>query len=265
VAQELGDTDILVRCLPAAADVAVPGRLRENLVILDASYQPSAFADAARAAGCRFIDGKEWLVHQADASFQLFTESPAPLPTMRSAADRSDRAEGRPLNVALIGFMGAGKSTVGRALARRLGFTLLDVDQRIEEGAGATVRAIFESEGESSFRRRETGELSRLASTRGAVAAVGGGAVLSEENRRILSNHCVVVWLWAPLSTCLARTDAATRPLLAGMPAEQVRALFDERRHLYFKASDIVIDSGSAVPDNIAERIGCEVGFSLGR
>lgn len=129
---------------------------------------------------------------------------------------------GRPLRLVLVGMMGAGKTTVGRALAARLGWAFLDLDDLVEQAAGRTVGALFAQEGEAGFRRREEQALAWALALERVVIATGGGVVLSEANRAKLAAEPWVVWLEAPpeeLARRLAGPEAAGRPLLAGSVA----------------------------------------------
>jgi shikimate kinase len=128
-------------------------------------------------------------------------------------------------NVILVGPMGAGKSTIGRALADELGVVFHDSDDLVEERSGASISWIFDVEGEEGFRERETAVIRDLANARGMVLATGGGAVLREENRRILSGLGTVVYLETTVKQQLARTRRdRKRPLLRSQDREVVLA-----------------------------------------
>lgn len=145
--------------------------------------------------------------------------------------------------VVLVGPMGAGKSTIGRALAETLGIGFHDTDTLIEERSGASIAWIFDVEGENGFRDRETAVLRELAGARGAVIATGGGAVLREENRRLLAAMGQVVYLETSVQQQLARTRRdRKRPLLRTADREAVlEALFAERDPLYREIADLVV------------------------
>ncbi len=157
-------------------------------------------------------------------------------------------------NLVLIGYRGCGKSAVGAVLAARLGWPLVDSDQRIAAEAGRAIRALFAAEGEDAFRDRETAVLAALAQARGQVLSVGGGAVLRPANRTLLRAAGTCVWLTAPAEELLARiaadpASAEQRPPLTGRaPLDEVRHLLAEREPLYAALADHVIDtSGRAV------------------
>ncbi|MBZ0248342.1 MAG: shikimate kinase [Burkholderiales bacterium] len=162
-----------------------------------------------------------------------------------------------PGNVFLVGMMGAGKSTVGRALARRLGREFVDCDREIVERTGVPIATIFEIEGEAGFRRRESAVLAELAGRPGAVIATGGGAVLAAENRRLMREHGTVVYLHADLDHLHERTrhDSA-RPLLAtGDRRETLAALLAARDPLYRETAHVVVESGTPSAGSLAGRI----------
>jgi shikimate kinase len=135
----------------------------------------------------------------------------------------------------LVGFMGAGKSTVGEPVAKRLGIPFVDLDERIESSAGMSVAEIFAREGESGFRDRESREIAKLvAAPGGFLAAAGGGAFAVEQNRRLMKASAVVVWLDVSAAEILRRIDGRDRPLFRTEP--EVRALHEQRRATYQEA-----------------------------
>src|SRR2546422_3620764 len=158
-------------------------------------------------------------------------------------------------NVVLIGFMGTGKSEVGQLLARRLGWTFIDTDRRIETRQRATVAQIFARHGEEYFRRAEAGVVAEVASRRDAVVATGGGVVLRPENMMHLRRQGLIVSLTAPVDILVQRLgEAKTRPLLRGNVRESVVRLLDQRRPLY-RDADLLVDVSDATPDRVVEAI----------
>lgn len=148
-------------------------------------------------------------------------------------------------NVFLIGPMGAGKTTVGRALALRLGATFYDSDHEIEQRTGVDITYIFEKEGEAGFRKREAQVLDELSAQRGVVVATGGGAILDTDSRARLKARGFVVFLHASLEQQLKRTRRGDhRPLLkAGDRRETLERLFAIREPLYRDTAHLVIES----------------------
>jgi len=149
-------------------------------------------------------------------------------------------------NLFLVGLMGAGKTTVGRQLAKRLGKRFLDSDQEIEERTGVKVATIFEIEGEAGFRARESRVIEELAETEDLVLATGGGVVLDPANRARLAASGFVIYLHAQPRDLWQRTrQDKTRPLLQGVdPLARLKELYAIRDPLYREIADIVIDTG---------------------
>ena len=157
----------------------------------------------------------------------------------------------RDRSVLLSGLMGAGKSRVGRALASRLGWQFVDSDQSVEEASGMKVAEIFAREGEAAFRRRERAALEALPTHR-CVVALGGGAVVAAENRRVLAAKGTLVWLDAAPETLVERIgDAADRPLLAGLDragrVARLAQLRAERQSAYAEAPIRIETDGRGV------------------
>ena len=150
-------------------------------------------------------------------------------------------------NVYLVGMMGAGKTTVGRLLARRLRLRFIDSDQEIEARCGVKIPVIFDIEGEPGFRAREEQVIAELTALEGVVLATGGGAVLSEASRRWLATRGTTVYLRARPEDLYERVrHDKNRPLLATAdPLARLRRLFAERDALYGQTAHIVVDTGA--------------------
>ncbi len=169
-----------------------------------------------------------------------------------------DGERGLPPNLYLVGMMASGKTTLGRMLAAALGRPFLDLDELIEEEAGRTIAEIFEQEGEEGFRRRETRSLGRVSGERGLVVSLGGGAILREENRRMLRASGYSIYLKVRPETALARlSEHPVRPLLRGLSLEERLRLL---RHLlrvrepYYREADLVIEN-EGPPEETLERL----------
>ncbi len=159
--------------------------------------------------------------------------------------------------VLLIGMMGAGKSTVGRLLADRLGWVYLDSDEEILRRTGRTVPEIWHTDGEAAFRAEEAAVLAAaVASSIPDVVAVAGGAVLDPSNRTRIRGGGLVVWLRVRVATLVARVgDGAGRPLLDGDPVGALTRLDAERRPVYAGLADLVVDVDDLAPEAVVERI----------
>ena len=149
----------------------------------------------------------------------------------------------RDLHVVLVGMPGAGKSSVGRRLARELGRPFADADEQLELSSGRVIPQIFRDDGEATFRRLETQTLSELLSRHTPlVIAAGGGAVISEENRMLLGTYSMVVWLRGSAEFLMERTDPTHRPLLNKDPQAAYERLERERAALYEAVADVIVD-----------------------
>ncbi len=150
-------------------------------------------------------------------------------------------------NIFLIGLMGAGKTTIGRALAKKLNRPFFDSDHEIEARTGASVSTIFEIEGETSFRKREADTIRELGSQKGIILATGGGAVLHPDTRVFLKETPSVIYLHASISQLLHRTGRdKNRPLLqTADPRRKLEELFLQRDPYYREVADLVIETGN--------------------
>jgi len=142
--------------------------------------------------------------------------------------------------------MGAGKTTMGRQIAKRLHMAFADSDHAIEAHTGVDIPLIFEKEGEAGFRKRETAIIDELTQQQNLVLATGGGAILAEENRRHLKQRGVVIYLQSDIKHLIERTrHDKNRPLLqTANPAARLRELMTIREPLYLQTADIIINTG---------------------
>ncbi len=288
----LRDVDICVSCLPFPASqvlraplpggglaVAAPYAGPPNgTILIDAHYASAPGGAMATTAPDGADSGNHhpsaairWLFHQAVPSFEIFTGLKVPGNTISKiwgefSGTRNPSRQKAGRHIALVGFMGAGKTTTGRELARLAGREFVDTDEMIEVNAGMSIPEIFARRGESAFRSLERSAIGKLAPAggRGKVIAVGGGAVLDEANRRLLAEDCRVVWLWTPALTALSRIDVATRPVLdPGGPLGSAERTLAARLPLYAAVSDLIVSSAGGSPLDIARRIKDEMGQAL--
>lgn len=149
-------------------------------------------------------------------------------------------------NLILVGMMGSGKTTMGRTLARHLGKAFVDSDEEIQRRTGVTIPHIFDVEGEAGFRQRETAAIRDLVGRDNMVLATGGGVVLVEQNRAMLQQNGIVIYLKASVHDLWQRTrHDRSRPLLQTVdPRAKLTELHQQRDPLYQQVADIVIQSG---------------------
>lgn len=158
--------------------------------------------------------------------------------------------------VVLVGMMGAGKTSVGKRLARRLDRRFVDADEEIERAAAMSVAEIFRTFGESHFREGERKVIARLVQDGPLVLATGGGAFVDPETRAAIKRHAISIWVRAELDVLVRRTSGrATRPLLlSGDPRATLAALMRQREPFYAQA-DMIVDSTDDVIDVTVERV----------
>jgi shikimate kinase len=170
--------------------------------------------------------------------------------TVQSLRQRLDRP------IVLVGLMGAGKSTVGRRIAVRLGLPFVDTDAEIEAAAGLTAAEIFEQYGEADFRDGERRLVARLMDGERKVIATGGGAFVNDETRRLLNENAITIWLDAPIDVLFERTARRdTRPLLRNEdPRGTLERLLEERRPAYSEAH-IHVRTGGGAHSNVVEAV----------
>ncbi len=161
-------------------------------------------------------------------------------------------------SIILTGFMGAGKTTVGRVLAAMTSLPLIDTDSYIESMAGMSVSAIFAQYGETYFRDLETAAVSELISQKqSCIVSCGGGLVLRPENRILLKKLGTVIYLQvSPKTVALRLSGDTTRPLLSGADAdEKIRTLMASRQNAYEAAADLAVCADEAKPEEICAKI----------
>lgn len=149
-------------------------------------------------------------------------------------------------NLILVGMMGSGKTTIGRALAKHLGKVFVDSDEQIQQCTGVTVTHIFDVEGEAGFRQREAAVIGNLVERDNMVLATGGGVVLAEQSRELLKQNGIVIYLKASVHDLWQRTrHDRSRPLLQAVdPRAKLTELHHQRDPLYQEVADIVVQTG---------------------
>ena len=160
-------------------------------------------------------------------------------------------------NIFFIGLMGAGKTTIGKLLAKHLGKTFYDTDHEIEKRTGVKIAVIFEMEGEAGFRKRETAVIEELSQLNNIVMATGGGAVIAEENRALLQAGGTVIYLRANVHELWYRMrNDKHRPLLQNVDIRaKLEQLYAERNPLYTQTAALIFDTGNQPVTHILNQI----------
>ncbi len=245
--------------------------LRPGLVVFDIVYSPvkTRLLSEAEQAGAVTVNGLDMLVWQGALAFELWTGAKAPVEVMRKEVARAlggtpfggavGAGERKTTSVALVGFMGAGKTAVGRVLAEKMNKELVELDSLIVEKAGKSIARIFDQEGEIVFRQLEMEVTREVAGRKNQIIACGGGVVLNKINIDRLKAEAVVVYLMASPEAIQERVvagDAEVRPLLGdGDKSLAIRELLAFRQPFYRRAADIIIDTSRMGIEAVAEQI----------
>jgi len=262
LADVVKNAKIIVSALPAGVDVIADEWLTPNHVLLDANYHSEILKNKAGKRGATFIGGESWLIHQAIPAYRHFTGSQKKMKIPKIIDFNSSMK-----NIALVGFMGVGKSFVGKSLAKLLGWKYIDTDDEIVEKTGKSISQIFSEYGESEFREMEREVIQSVVRQKCAVISCGGGVVLDQVNRRQLIDNSLTVWIYAPVKTALSRIDLTSRPLLSrNVSAVELEAekIFRKRRDLYAEVSDLVVINKRWSSQKTAELIYEEVCSAFG-
>jgi shikimate dehydrogenase len=267
--------DLIVSTLASEA-LPDPGRWMPpsaGPAVLDADYKRGKLARYAAERGLAVATGADWLACQALPAYELFMGASAPSglgPSSLAALLAPDAESELALErkIALVGLMGAGKTQVGKILARLLKLPFVDADREIEAEAGMAIAEIFAREGEAGFRVRERRVLDRITSVPGgSVLATGGGAPTDPGSSRLLKDRCLCVWLHVLPRTAALRTippsgraSGDKRPLLAGTdPEARLGALEAERRGAYASCAELLVSTEGREAIEVAEVIHGEI------
>ena len=260
IQQHMGNSSIIVITLPYEAPPIDISSIKKGSIILDASYKNSHYRELADNKGLTFIDGREWLINQAIPACEHFLGFRPEYMDMEKSLNTNT---GIKEIISLIGFMGSGKSTIGKLLAESLGYQFIDSDREIEKSIGIPIERFFTECGETAFRELEKKLLLSLKGKNKIVLSCGGGAVIDSENREFLKNSTTCFWLYSSLENSVKRIDDGSRPLLkTGNPLNTAKELFSRRRDLYADACDVLVSSDME-PEKITELINEEIRLSI--
>jgi len=255
-----GDIDILINTTPVGMYPNVDdcpiedfSFLNKGATVADIVYNPreTLLLRRAREAGFKTVPGIGMLIYQAVLAFEIFADTKVSDETVEKIFKRLlvDKS------LVLTGFMGTGKSVVGNEIAKRVAAEYIDVDTLIEKNTQKTIPQIFEEAGEAGFREIEAKTIESLKDKKGAVIALGGGAVKNPKNINILRENGYVVRLNAHISKILKNIKKSpdTRPLLKGKTKEEIEKMIEEREP-YYKNCDLEIDTTNlSVKDTATE------------
>jgi len=244
--------DVIINTIPVFVESFDRLNIQDTTVIFDANYNVKPFAEIAKRNNCTYIDGLEWLIAQGIKSYTLMTgKENGEIEFFQKDLSKIQAKSSR---ISLIGPMGSWKTSVGRPLAKLLGYRFYDVDNLIEEKAGMSITDIFKTKGESYFREIETEVLNEFVQIDRVVLSTGGGIIKRDENIKTLRDNTWNILLFASPVECFSRINIDKRPLLKGKNVLKVLTeLFEERKDRYFQTSDLIINTENSTSLKIAE------------
>lgn len=261
----LAQSDVVVFSLSQNINPVDSSWLESRHVIFDANYKSSEFSVIAREKGCKIIEGIDWLLNQAIPSYEYFLGNKPDEALMKAGLAQYNLKE-KSNKIALVGFMGSGKTTIGKKLAKKLDITFVDTDEQIVAREGKSIPEIFAQHGETYFRQLEHDVMQQLFDdSHKMIISCGGGLAMHEGNRKLLKQHCLVIWLTATPESIIGRIKLANRPLLnVENPLERANQLLAQRKHLYAAASDVVINTEYFNTDIITQKVYEEISKTFG-
>jgi shikimate kinase len=228
------------------------------------NYKQSFLTELAHEKGCRIVTGADMLINQAVPAYKYFLGTDADKKLMWEGFNTKGLGK-KAKTIALVGFMGTGKTSVGAALARKVGYEFIELDDLIVKNTGMTIAELFRIRGEPAFRTIEGDILKEKINRTNVVVSCGGGVVLYAENRLILKENALTVWLYNSIETSVKRGNDGTRPLLnVDNPIETARNLFNKRKGYYADAADIMVNTENKQVETIVHKIYAEISKTFG-
>lgn len=254
----LMDTDVLINCTPVGMkgyneneSVISIEQFHSNLVVMDVVYKPyrtKLLIDAGKAS-CKIISGLDMLVFQAVESFRIWKNIVPPSDMLKQMVLNK-------LNIIIIGFMGTGKTIIGKQLSKITGKTFVDLDEIIEKESNMSIKRIFEEKGEKYFRLIESRMLKKICESQNTIISCGGGVVLNDINISEIRKNAIVFLLKAAPEVIIRRVQGEKRPLLnVPKKIEKINELLKSREKAYKLTADFSIDTDNLTPIEVANEI----------
>ncbi len=249
-------SDIIISALVQNINPVKKRWLNSSQVIFDANYGNSELNSIAVDKGCNIINAEKWLVNQAIRSYEIFLNEKPDKESMKEGLSDCKIAE-KKNRISFIGLSGSGKTDTGKALAEKLKYDFIDIDELISIRNGKTIADIFETCGEEHFRELEKSELEeRIKSKASQIISCGGGIVLNESVRMTLTKNSIVIWLYASPEIIHKRIDINSRPLLqVEDPLTKLRKLFISRTGHYAGTAHIIFSNEENTINQILKNI----------
>lgn len=258
LASEVPKADILILAVDSSIQTIKSEWISTNQIVFDINYKPSSLTETAKLNNCPLITGKEMLINQAVYGYFHFfgneyqTQKNEIKKAMLEGFNHSINNK-QSQTIALTGFMGSGKTTIGKELAKLLSYEFIDCDVEVEKRIKKPIADFFVQEGEDKFREIETEVLRTLTRKSKIVLSCGGGAVIKKENRELLRTLTYPIWLYCDIETSLKRGNDGKRPLLNNTkPIETATNLFNQRKNLYASTCELLLATGKKTPKQLA-------------
>jgi shikimate dehydrogenase len=238
---------VIINTLPNDISVLSKIKLNKTQFVLDANYKKNSLQSSCESFGAQYISGVHWLLFQAEEAFEHFMDAK---PGWDQNGKASFKLPQQKLPdkkiIALIGPMGAGKTTLAKKLAEKLNYSWLDMDNEIEKMEGESISSIFSQKGEDYFRKMESDLLAASMEKEHLLLSTGGGIIMSAQNRQYLKK-AHVIYLHAAPAVCAQRINAQNRPLLQGQNIFHTLAeLLKQRLFYYIKTADVIVNAALA-------------------
>ncbi len=262
---QVRNSDIIVYAVDAAqVQIVKEEWIHAQQIIYDVNYKPSFLNEIIKNKKCKLITGADMLINQAIPAYKYYFGTDTDKQIMWDGFHKSF-SEKKKKTIALIGFMGSGKTSVGKSLAKKMGYDFIDLDEVIEKITGTTITEIFKHKGETEFRKIEQDCLKQEISKTNVIIATGGGIVIHEENRNSLKENALTFWLYNSVETSVERANDGTRPLLnVDDPVEKASNLFQKRIPLYAATTDMLVNTEGKTVEQITKKIYAENNKAFG-
>ncbi len=251
----LPDLDAVVYTIPVKLNINI-SRLKKKSAFFSAIYKQHFFQDECVRNNISYIQGEEWLVEQGRVSCNLFGYQ-----CDNKNFFLQDLQFNSPKKISLIGFMGSGKTSVGKVLAEKLNYDFIDLDYEIETGEGLAIPVIFKNYGENYFRKLEEKYLHKFLNRERIVLSTGGGILTDEKNKRLLEENFFNIFLCGDISIFYKRTENTMRPLRSDF--ENFKATYNAREKEYFKISQLIVNTTNKPICLVSELVFFEIGNIL--
>jgi shikimate dehydrogenase len=253
---EINNSDLIINTVPSG-ELNIDEYLTEGKYIFQADY--SKLSNKLQGD---VISGIHWLVNQAIPSFEHFTgvnlrEDNEVSDSLRGVLEPSNPGVQKKGNIALIGFIGSGKTTIGKMLAKKINWDFFDTDEMIVNEENIPIKEIFRTRGESYFRNLEKEVLLSLKDKKNIIISCGGGLILEEENSALLKEMSNIFWVYSPVEICIDRLKSELRPPLTNPldstidPIEKAEILFKYRIPYYCDIADALLYNNSLLTDAV--------------